>query len=154
MKPEIGKAAPDFDLPSNKGYNITLDSLKGKKIILYFYPKDNTPGCTKEACAFRDIFSEFTERGIEVIGISKDSIKSHDKFAVKHSLPFTLLSDTDGTTVEKYGVWVEKKLYGRKYMGIERSTFLIDENGLLEKIWENVSPDKHIGQILSHINNT
>lgn len=151
MKPAIGQPAPDFDLPSNHEHNISLASLKGRKVILYFYPKDDTPGCTREACSFRDAFPELTAKGIEVIGISKDPTASHDKFAKKYHLPFTLLSDDTGETVEKYGVWVQKSFLGKKYMGIERSTFLIDECGLLEKIWEKVNPEDHMEEILEYL---
>ncbi len=151
MKPEIGQNAPKFNLPSNRGVNISLDSFKGTKVILYFYPKDDTPGCTKEACNFRNAFSGFTDRGVEVIGVSRDDTVSHEKFATKFNLPFTLLSDVTGETVENYGVWVEKNNYGKKYMGIERSTFLINENGVIEKIWVKVNPDEHIDEILDYL---
>lgn len=151
MKPTAGQIAPDFELPSNKGGYISLSSLKGQKVILYFYPKDDTPGCTKEACSFRDVFSELTERRIIVLGISKDDINSHNRFAEKYHLPFILLSDISGETVEKYGVWVEKNNYGKKYMGIERTTFLIDEQGVVRKVWEKVNPEKHISDIIEYL---
>ena len=152
MKPAIGQPAPDFDLPSNLGYNISLESLKGKKIILYFYPKDNTPGCTKEACSFRDAFADLEELGVVVLGVSRDNTESHKRFAGRYGLPFTLLSDTSGEVSEKYGVLVEKSNFGIKLKGIERSTFLIDEEGKVKMIWEKVKPDKHINDIIGYLN--
>lgn len=143
-----GDKAPDFSLPSDGGKIISLADYKGKKVVLYFYPKDDTPGCTKESCAFRDNLTDFNKVGIEVIGVSKDSVKKHDKFKEKHSLNFPLISDEDGELCEKYGVWVEKKLYGRKYMGIERSTFLIDENGVIRNIWRKVKVTGHVEEVL------
>lgn len=151
MKLEIGKAAPEFDLPSHKGGNISLSSLKGKKVLIYFYPKDDTPGCTKEACSFRDAFADILAKNVVVLGVSKDDISSHIKFAWKYHLTFDLLSDTAGEVVEKYGVWVEKNNYGKKYMGIERSSFLINESGNLEKVWERVKPEEHIDEVLEYL---
>lgn len=143
-----GDKAPDFSLPSDGGKIISLADYKGKKVVLYFYPKDDTPGCTKESCAFRDNLTDFNKVGIEVIGVSKDSVKKHDKFKEKHSLNFPLISDEDGELCEKYGVWVEKNMYGRKYMGIERSTFLIDENGVIRNIWRKVKVTGHVEEVL------
>ncbi len=129
MTVEIGEKAPDFTLPTDGNGSVTLSALKGKKVVLYFYPKDDTSGCTAEACGFRDSFPDYGGTGSVVIGISKDSVASHDKFKKKHELPFILASDAGSDVCEKYGVWVEKSMYGRKYMGIERCTFLIDREG-------------------------
>jgi len=127
MSVELGDKAPDFTLPTDGAGSVTLSKLNGKKVVLYFYPKDDTSGCTAEACGFRDSFPDYGGTGAVVIGISKDSVASHDKFKKKHGLPFILASDTGGDVCEKYGVWVEKSMYGRKYMGIERATFLVAE---------------------------
>ncbi len=129
MSVELGDKAPDFTLPTDGNGNVTLSKLSGKKVVLYFYPKDDTSGCTAEACGFRDSFPDYGGTGAVVIGVSKDSVASHDKFKKKHDLPFILASDAGGDVCEKYGVWVEKSMYGRKYMGIERATFLIDKDG-------------------------
>ena len=129
MSIEPGDKAPDFTLPTDGAGSVTLSKLSGKKVVLYFYPKDDTSGCTAEACGFRDSFPDYGGAGAVVIGISKDSVASHDKFKKKHGLPFILASDVDGEVCEKYGAWVEKSMYGRKYMGIERATFLIDGAG-------------------------
>jgi len=148
MPLNVGDPAPDFSLPSDSGGTVSLQSLRGAKVILYFYPKDNTSGCTKEACAFRDAQPDFSAANAVVLGVSKDSVASHDKFKAKHDLPFTLLSDEDGKVCEAYGVWVEKSMYGRKYMGIERATFLIDENGILQEIWRKVKVAGHAEAVL------
>jgi thioredoxin-dependent peroxiredoxin len=141
---EIGQKAPEFNLPTDNDGLIKLADLKGKKVILYFYPKDNTPGCTVQACDLRDHMEDFNDLNIEIIGISKDSPASHTKFKAKHNLNFTLASDESSDTCEKYGVWKEKSMYGKKFMGIERSTFLIDEKGNIATIWKKVSPKDHV----------
>ena len=138
-----GDKAPDFTVATDGGGTVSLKDYKGRKIVLYFYPKDSTPGCTTEACGFREALPEFSKIGAEIIGVSRDSVKRHDNFKAKYELPFTLASDEDGTLCEAYGVWVEKMNYGRKYMGIERSTFLIDEQGRIAKIWRKVRGNKH-----------
>ncbi|MBY0501495.1 MAG: thioredoxin-dependent thiol peroxidase [Alphaproteobacteria bacterium] len=144
----VGDIAPNFTLPIEGGKSITLSSLRGKKAIIYFYPKDATSGCTKEACSFRDYKSQFDKKNTIIIGISKDSIRSHEKFKEKEQINFTLASDEDGKVCEAYGVWVEKSMYGRKYFGIERSTFLIDEEGKINKIWRKVSISGHVEDVL------
>ena len=148
MTPNIGDKAPDFDLPTDGGGTLSLKDLKGKKVVLYFYPKDSTPGCTTEAQDFRDLNKDFTRLGALIVGASKDSVKSHDNFKAKQSLPFALLADTEGALCGAYGVWVEKKLYGRTYMGIERATFLIDEKGVVREIWRKVKVKGHAGAVL------
>lgn len=131
---KIGDKAPDFKLMDKDNNEVTLSQFRGKKVILYFYPKDNTPGCTKQACNFRDNYPQIVSKGAEVIGISKDSAKTHTNFATKHELPFILLSDPDAKVIEAYGVWEEKKMYGKTFLGIERTTFLIDEEGIIVDI--------------------
>ena len=147
---EPGDTAPDFSLPDQNGKIISLADFKGEKLILYFYPKDNTPGCTKEACEFRDKFQAFKDAGITIIGVSKGSPKSHTNFVNKFSLPFTLLADTTTQTCQDYGVWKEKTMCGRKYMGIERTTFFI-QNNQIAKIWTNVKPENHAHEIILEI---
>lgn len=147
----IGDQAPDFTLPTNGGGNITLSALKGKQIILYFYPKDDTPGCTKEAQGFKDIYKDLQAKGVEVIGISKDTVKKHDKFVEKYDLPFPLGSDEEGSVCEAYGTWVEKSMYGRKYMGIDRATFLIDAEGKIKALWRKVKVSGHVDAVLAEI---
>jgi peroxiredoxin Q/BCP len=149
LKLKEGDKAPDFSAATNGGGNISLANLRGKNVILYFYPKDDTPGCTKEACAFRDGFAEFKQRGAVILGVSPDSVKSHDKFVEKFKLPFTLLADEDKKIVEAYGVWGEKSFMGRKYMGVYRVTFLIGGDGKIKKIWPNVKPDEHAAEVLA-----
>ena len=148
MSVEPGKKAPDFTLPTDGAGSVTLSELSGKKVVLYFYPKDDTSGCTAEACGFRDAFPDYGGIGAVVIGISKDSVASHDKFKKKHGLPFILASDTGGEVCEKYGVWVEKSMYGRKYMGIERATFLVDAAGVIRGVWHKVRVPGHVGEVL------
>lgn len=148
MTPEIGQPAPDFSLPTAGGGTVSLSSLKGKKVIVYFYPKADTPGCTKESCGFNDSLPDFGEVGAEIIGISKDPVAKLDKFAGKYGLSFTLASDADSDTVERYGAWVEKNMYGRKYMGIDRSTFLVNEDGKLAAIWRKVKVPGHVEAVL------
>jgi peroxiredoxin Q/BCP len=143
-----GDAAPDFEVSDAEGNPVKLSDLRGRKVVLYFYPKDDTPGCTKEACSFRDGFAEFQRRGIEVLGVSTDDEKSHRKFAEKFSLPFKLLADTDHRVADLYGVYGEKQFMGRKYMGVARKTFLIDEEGRLRKVFEQVKVDEHADEVL------
>lgn len=140
---EVGKKAPDFILPDQDGKNVSLKDFKGKKIILYFYPKDNTSGCTKEACSFRDDFPKFKKTDAVILGVSPDSVSSHKKFAEKFNLPFTLLSDEEKKVLELYNVWKEKSMYGKKYMGVERTTYIIDETGKIKKIFNKVKVDGH-----------
>lgn len=144
-----GTAAPDFTATNTNGDTVRLKDLRGKKVVLYFYPKDDTPGCTKEACSFRDAFSDFTKQGIEVIGVSTDSEASHQKFTAKYKLPFTLLADTDHSIADAYGVYGEKKFMGRTYMGVKRMTFLIDEKGKVKKVFEKVKPEEHAQEVLA-----
>ena len=146
---QIGMTAPDFTLPDKDGNPVTLSNLRGRKVVLYFYPKDNTPGCTRQACAFAGSFSEFERRGIAVVGISKDSVASHQKFAEKYSLPFILLSDPDRVAIEAYGVWQEKKMAGKVGMGVVRTTFIIDENGVLTAVMRGVKPDTNAQEVLA-----
>jgi len=143
-----GKAAPDFTATNTSGETVRLKDLRGKKVVLYFYPKDDTPGCTKEACSFRDSFAQFRKQGIEVIGVSTDSEASHKKFTTKYKLPFTLLADTDHSIADAYGVYGEKKFMGRTYMGVKRMTFLIDEKGKVRKVFEKVKPEEHAREVL------
>ncbi len=144
----IGAQAPDFTLPCDGGGAATLSALRGRRVVLYFYPKDDTPGCTGEACAFRDALAEFAETGAEIVGVSRDSVARHDRFKAKHDLGFRLLSDVEGTVCAAYGTWVEKSMYGRRYMGIERSTFLIDETGILRAEWRRVRVPGHAARVL------
>ncbi len=148
MTVSIGDAAPTFSAHTDSEGQVDLASLKGRKVVLYFYPKDDTSGCTKQACGFRDAMPDFSQVDAEILGVSKDSVKSHDKFKAKYDLPFSLVSDEDGSICEKYGVWVEKSMYGKKYMGIERSTFLIDENGVVQGAWRKVKVPGHVEAVL------
>ncbi len=150
-KPKIGKKAPEVELTNEKGQSLNLKDFKGKKIILYFYPKDNTPGCTQESCDFRDNKTKFSRRGAVIIGVSPDSEASHEKFKSKYNLPFELLSDPDKKAAKAYGVWKEKSMYGKKYMGIERSTFVIDEKGKLIHEFRKVKVKNHIEELLELI---
>ena len=143
-----GSTAPAFKTKDAKGETVSLKDLRGQKVVLYFYPKDDTPGCTKEACSFRDAFSQFKKKGIAVLGVSPDKEASHQKFITKYKLPFTLLADTDKSIAEAYGVWGEKKFMGRTYMGVHRTTFLIDEKGKIKKIFEKVKPENHASEVL------
>ena len=143
-----GEAAPDFEARDAEGNTVRLSDLRGQKVALYFYPKDDTPGCTKEACSLRDGYAELTRRGIKVIGVSTDSEKSHRKFAEKYSLPFTLLADTDHKVAERYGVYGEKKFMGRTYNGVHRKTFLIDERGRVRKVFDKVNVEEHADEVL------
>ena len=143
--------AKNFSLPASNGKIVSLEDFKGKNVIVYFYPKDNTPGCTTEACSFRDSFEEFQSSETIILGISKDSIKKHNGFIEKHNLPFLLLSDEDGKVCEDYGVWQLKKMMGKEYMGIVRSTFLIDKDGNLVKEWRAVKVNGHIEEVLEFV---
>jgi peroxiredoxin Q/BCP len=149
LKLKEGDVAPDFSAATSGGGKISLAELKGKSVILYFYPRDDTPGCTKEACAFRDGFSDFKERGAVILGVSTDNGKSHDKFVEKYKLPFPLLVDEDKKIVEAYGVWGEQSFMGHKYMGTARVTFLIGPDGHIKKIWPKVKPDEHAAEVLA-----
>jgi peroxiredoxin Q/BCP len=146
--PKVGQKAPDFAVMNDKGEKVKLSDLKGKKVVLYFYPKDDTPGCTKEACAFRDGIDEIKKRGAVVIGVSVDTVDSHKKFKSKFDLNFTLLADTDKKMVEAYGTWKEKSMYGKTYMGIERTTFIIDEQGKISHIFPKVKVDRHYEEVV------
>ncbi len=147
-EPRVGRQAPDFALPSQTGETVRLRDFRGKKnVVLYFYPKDDTPGCTREACDFRDALPELTRKDVVVLGVSKDGVASHEKFASKYELPFPLLSDAQGDVAERYGVWKEKSLYGRTALGIERTTFLIDKEGVLRKVFPKVRVEGHVDEI-------
>ena len=148
---KIGDFAPDFTLMNKDGQAVSLSDFRGRKIVLYFYPKDNTPGCTRQACAFAGAYAEFQKRGVEVIGISRDGIASHVKFAEKYNLPFVLLSDPELEAIKSYGVWQEKKLYGKISFGVVRTTFIIDENGIIEKVMPKVKPDTNAVEILKNL---
>jgi len=148
---EIGMKAPNFTLKDKDGNDVSLSDFLGKKVVLYFYPKDNTPGCTRQACAFAGAYKQFEAKGVEVIGISKDSVASHVKFAEKYDLPFVLLSDPDRIAIEAYGVWQEKKMYGKVTFGVVRTTFIIDENGSIEKVMPKVKPDTNAADILAEL---
>jgi peroxiredoxin Q/BCP len=148
MNIDEGDTAPDFTLPTDGGGDVSLQALRGKPVVLYFYPKDSTPGCTTEACDFRDAMPDLSGLNTAVVGISKDSVKRHDNFKAKHTLPFTLGSDANGDVCECYGVWKEKKLYGRVFMGIERTTFLIDGEGVVRNVWRKVRVPGHVAQVL------
>ncbi|HTT81719.1 MAG TPA: peroxiredoxin [Stellaceae bacterium] len=148
MSVKVGEEAPDFTMATDGGGAVTLSALRGKPVVLYFYPKDDTSGCTAEACGFRDALPDYGGTGVVVIGVSRDSVASHDRFKKKHGLPFILGSDGDGSVTEHYGVWVEKSMYGRKYMGIERSTFLIDKNGVVRGVWRKVKVGGHVAEVL------
>ncbi len=148
---EPGTKAPEFTLPDKDGNPVSLSDFAGKKVVLYFYPRDNTPGCTRQACAFAGAYEAFKEIDAVVIGISKDSEASHRKFAEKHGLPFILLSDPELKAIQAYGVWQEKKLYGKVSMGVVRSTFIIDENGMIEKVMPKVKPDTNAAEVLEYL---
>jgi thioredoxin-dependent peroxiredoxin len=149
MALKVGDKAPDFSLPSDGDGSVSLSKLRGKNVVLYFYPRDDTPGCTKEACQFRDAASQYKKADAVVIGVSKDSVASHDKFKKKYELPFALGSDKELTTAKAYGVWVEKSFMGRKFMGMERATFLIDGKGVIRNIWHKVKVPGHADEVLT-----
>ena len=148
---KAGDIAPDFTLKDKDGAEVSLSDFRGKKVVLYFYPKDNTPGCTRQACAFAQSYDGFKAKDVAVIGISRDSVASHLKFAEKYDLPFVLLSDPERVAIEKYGVWQEKKLYGKPSMGVVRTTFIINEEGIVERVMEKVKPDTNALEILEFI---
>ena len=149
LKLKEGDLAPKFTAATSGGGRLSLSDLRGKNVVLYFYPKDDTPGCTKEACAFRDYFAEFKKKGAVVLGVSIDPVKAHDKFIQKYQLPFTLLADEDRKIVEAYGVWGQKSFMGRKYLGTFRVTFLIGPDGVIKKIWPSVKPEEHAEEVLA-----
>lgn len=151
MKVAVGKKAPAFKLPDEGGKTHTLKEYAGKWLLIYFYPKDDTPGCTIEACTIRDQFKDFKKIGATVVGVSTDSVKSHKKFKDAYELPFTLLSDEDKKMVSAYGVWTEKSMYGRKYMGTVRSSFLVDPKGIVRKVYEKVKPAKHAAEVIADL---
>ena len=151
--PLEGSNAPDFDLPASNSENIALKDLKGKNVVVYFYPKDDTPGCTVEACGLRDSFKEIEKLNAVILGVSPDSVKSHGKFISKFQLPFTLLADEDKKMCQDYGVWVEKSMYGKKYMGVARTTFIIDKDGKIAKVFEKVKPEGHNQEIIAALKN-
>ena len=149
---EVGTKAPDFILPDQHGNPVRLSDFLGQKVVLYFYPRDNTPGCTRQACAFGVAYGQLQAKGVVVIGISKDTVTSHEKFAAKHALPFLILSDPEHRVLQAYGVWQEKKMYGKVSMGVVRSTYLIDEQGMIQTVMPKVKPDTNAAQILELLN--
>jgi thioredoxin-dependent peroxiredoxin len=149
--PAVGDRAPDFTLPTDGGGTIKLSDLKGKTVVLYFYPKDDTPGCTKEACGFSDSLPNFAKLKAEIIGVSRDSAASHDRFKKKYGLKFRLGSDADGKVSDAYGTWVEKSMYGRTYMGMERATYLIDAKGVIRQVWRKVKVPGHVEEVMAAI---
>ena len=150
---EEGKPAPDFELRSDSGETVRLSSLRGKPVVLYFYPKDDTPGCTTQACGIRDAYGEFEQAGAVVLGVSPDDERSHGKFRAKYDLPFSLLADTDHTVADRYGVWGEKKFMGKTYIGVMRWTFVIDEDGIVKKVFSRVKPATHADDVLAALRN-
>ena len=148
---EVGTKAPDFSLPDQNGNVHTLEEYRGKKVILYFYPKDNTPGCSKQACGFGELYPQFVEKGAVVLGVSKDSVASHKRFEEKYGLPFTLLSDPELSCIQAYDVWKEKKMYGKVGMGVVRTTYLINENGIIEKAYDKVKAADNPAQMLGEL---
>ena len=148
---EIGTKAPEFVLSDGEGKEVKLSDFLGQKVVLYFYPKDSTPGCTRQACAFAGAYEAFRQKNVQVIGVSRDSVASHQRFAEKYGLPFILLSDPERKAIEAYGVWQEKKNYGKVSMGVVRTTFIIDENGLIEKVMPKVKPDTNAAEILEYL---
>ena len=153
MSLTIGDKAPDFTIATDGGGTFSLLKMRGHNVIIYFYPKDDTPGCTKEACEFRDSLPDFSNSSSKIIGISKDTVAKHDKFKSKYELPFTLGADLEGDVCEIYGAWVEKSMYGRQYMGIERATFLVDKEGVLQGIWRKVKVKGHVEEVLGAVQN-
>ena len=147
----VGEKAPEFTLPDRNGQPVRLSDFAGKRVVLYFYPRDNTPGCTRQACAFARLYEEFQALNAVVVGISKDSVASHDKFAQKYGLPFVLLSDPELLAIQAYGVWQEKKLYGKTSMGVVRTTYLLDEQGVIQKVMPKVKPDQNAGEVLAFL---
>ena len=153
MSLAIGDKAPDFTIATDGGGTFCLSEMMGQNVIIYFYPKDDTPGCTKEACEFRDSLPDFSKSSSKIIGISKDTVAKHDKFKSKYELPFTLGADVEGAVCEAYGTWVEKSMYGRQYMGIERATFLVDREGVVQGIWRKVKVKGHVEEVLAAVQN-
>ena len=151
MMIQPGTPAPDFQIPDQNGETVSLSSFRGQKVVLYFYPRDNTPGCSREAAAYRDALPELEALGVKVLGLSKDSSASHKRFADKYELPFTLLADTETAVLQDYGAWQEKKMYGKVSMGTVRSTVLIDENGVVEKVWPKAKPDTNAADVLAYL---
>ena len=151
MTLSVGDKAPDFKMATDGGGEVSLANLRGQPVVLYFYPKDDTPGCTAEACGFRDVMPNFSGADVAIVGVSKDTVAKHEKFKAKHDLNFTLGSDADGSVCEAYGTWVEKSMYGRTYMGIERATFLIDNQGVLRRIWRKVKVKGHVEAVLEAV---
>lgn len=151
MSPDVGDTAPNFAMPTSGGGDVSLQALAGRPFVLYFYPKDDTPGCTKEACGFRDALPDFSALNVDVIGVSKDTVAKHDKFTAKYDLNFRLASDEDGAVCEAFDVWKEKRLYGRTYMGIERSTFFIDGSGIIRQAWRKVRVPNHVDAVLAAV---
>ena len=151
MSLQVGDKAPDFTMPADGGGTVSLAALKGRPVVLYFYPRDDTPGCTTEACGFRDAMPDFAKVDAAIVGVSRDSVARHDKFKAKYGLPFTLGADVDGTVTEAYGVWVEKSMYGIKRMGIERATFLIDRDGVIRGIWRKVKVKGHVDEVAAAV---
>ena len=149
MSLSVGDKIPDLTLPANGGREVGFKDYKGKKLVVYFYPKDNTPGCTQEGQDYRDLYKQFQKAGADIVGISKDSVKSHDNFVAKYEFPFTLLADENHSVAESYGVWGEKSMYGKKYMGVERTTFIIDGEGKIRKIFRKVKPAGHAEEVKS-----
>ena len=147
----VGEKAPEFTLPDRTGQPVRLSDFAGKRVVLYFYPRDNTPGCTRQACAFARLYEEFQALNAVVVGVSKDSVASHDKFAQKYGLPFVLLSDPELLAIQAYGVWQEKKLYGKTSMGVVRTTYLLDEQGVIQKVMPKVKPDQNAGEVLAFL---
>lgn len=148
---EVGTLAPDFTLPDKDGNPVTLSSFRGRKVVVYFYPRDNTPGCTRQACAFAKAYDAFAQKNVVVIGISKDSVVSHQKFAQKYELPFILVSDPELQAIQGFGVWQEKKNYGKVSMGVVRSTFILNEEGVVEKVFPKAKPDTNAAEILEYL---
>jgi peroxiredoxin Q/BCP len=146
-----GELAPDFTLPTDTGDDLTLSSLRGRPVVLYFYPKDDTSGCTTQACEFRDLFPRFAQDKAVILGVSPDGVKSHQKFKIKYELPFTLIADTEKVACQAYDVWKEKSMYGKKYMGVERTTFLIDANGRIARIFAKVKPAGHAAEVMEAV---
>ena len=151
MPLDVGDNAPEFTIATDGGGSFSLSEMKGYNVIIYFYPKDDTPGCTKEACGFRDMLPDFSDSSAKIIGISKDTVAKHDKFKSKYELPFLLGADLEGNVCEAYGTWVEKSMYGRQYMGIERATFLVDKQGALQGVWRKVKVKGHVEEVLSAV---
>ena len=147
----VGQAAPDFTLPASTGENLTLSQFKGQNVVLYFYPKDDTPGCTTEACGFRDLHAAFADANTVILGVSPDPVKKHEKFISKYELPFILLADEEHAVCEQYGVWKEKNMYGKKYWGVERTTFLIDKDGNIAKVYPKVKVAGHVDKVLEDV---